>query len=37
MKLKELLQFVNAVKGGNKYIPEKGFREAMKTGPIKWV
>jgi elongation factor G len=32
------LQFVNAVKGGNvpkEYIPsvEKGFREAMKTGP----
>ncbi|MFT7350605.1 MAG: elongation factor G [Flavobacterium sp.] len=33
------LQFVNAVKGGNvpkEYIPsvEKGFREAMKTGPL---
>ena len=33
------LQFINAVKGGNvpkEYIPsvEKGFREAMKTGPL---
>jgi elongation factor G len=33
------LQFVNAVKGGNvpkEYIPavEKGFKEAMKTGPL---
>ena len=33
------LQFVNAVKGGNvpkEYIPsvEKGFSEAMKTGPL---
>jgi elongation factor G len=33
------LQFVNEVKGGNvpkEYIPavEKGFREAMKTGPL---
>jgi elongation factor G len=33
------LQFVNSVKGGNvpkEYIPsvEKGFREAMKTGPL---
>jgi elongation factor G len=42
MKLKVKFQritFVNAVKGGNvpkEYIPsvEKGFREAMKTGPL---
>jgi elongation factor G len=42
MKLKESskrITFVNAVKGGNvpkEYIPsvEKGFREAMKTGPL---
>jgi elongation factor G len=38
-KVPKGLQFVNAVKGGNvpkEYIPsvEKGFREAMKTGPL---
>jgi len=38
-KIPKGLQFVNAVKGGNvpkEYIPsvEKGFREAMKTGPL---
>jgi elongation factor G len=38
-KIPNGLQFVNAVKGGNvpkEYIPsvEKGFREAMKTGPL---
>ena len=38
-KVQKGLQFVNAVKGGNvpkEYIPsvEKGFREAMKTGPL---
>ena len=38
-KIPNGLQFINAVKGGNvpkEYIPavEKGFREAMKTGPL---
>ena len=38
-KIPKGLQFINAVKGGNvpkEYIPsvEKGFREAMKTGPL---
>ncbi|WP_124980110.1 elongation factor G [Nonlabens xiamenensis] len=38
-KIEEGLQFVNEIKGGNipkEFIPsvEKGFREAMKTGPL---